>query len=271
MKYKGFSYPYIIWVLIFIVIPMGLVVYFALTDPNGKFTLQNILYVTKYSGVFLRSIIMGFIATIICLIIGYPMAYILSKFDIKGQGMAIILIMLPMWINFLLRTYAWMTLLENNGLINRFLGFLGIGPLQLINTSGAVILGMVYNFLPFMILPIYSVLTKIDKNLLEAASDLGANHFNTFAKIIIPLSIPGVISGFTMVFVPCVSTFVISKMLGGGSNLLIGDLIDMQFLGSAYNPNLGSAMSLILMLLILICMGVMNQFSDNSAQERMII
>lgn len=250
---------------------MALVVFFAFTNENGNFTLQNIEDVGKYSGVFLRSIWMGFTATLICVVIGYPIAYALSKLDTKKQSVSIVLLMLPMWTNFLLRTYAWMTLLENNGIINKLFARIGLGPFQMINTSGAVVLGMVYNFLPFMILPIYSVIVKIDHSVVEAAKDLGANKKDIFMKITIPLSIPGLISGFTMVFVPSVSTFVISKMLGGGSNLLIGDLIDMQFLGSSYNPNLGSALSLVLMILIIICMGIMNQFSDSSAQERMVI
>ena len=172
------------------------------------------------------------------------------------------LVILPMWMNFLLRTYAWMTLLEDSGIINNALEALGLGRLHMINTQGAVVLGMVYNYVPYMIFPIYSVLTKIDESVIEAAQDLGANQGKVFRKVIFPMSMPGVISGVTMVFVPAVSTFIISKMLGGGSNLLIGDLIDMQFLGSAYNPNLGSAISLVLMILILICMGIMNQFDD---------
>ena len=176
------------------------------------------------------------------------------------------LVMLPMWMNFLLRTYAWMTLLEDNGIINTALATLGLPKLHMINTSGAVVLGMVYNYIPYMILPLYSALAKMDHSVIEAAQDLGANQRRVFTKVIFPLSMPGVISGITMVFVPAVSTFIISKMLGGGSNLLIGDLIDMQFLGSAYNPNLGSAISLVLMVLILICMGIMNQFDDGETR-----
>ena len=166
--------------------------------------------------------------------------------------------------NFLLRTYAWMTLLEDSGLINTALTALGLPPVKLINTAGAVVLGMVYNYIPYMILPLYSILTKIDGSVIEAAQDLGANRLRVFLRVILPMSMPGMISGVTMVFVPSVSTFIISKMLGGGGNLLIGDLIDMQFLGNAYNPNLGSAISLVLMVLILICMGIMNQFDDGS-------
>ena len=179
----------------------------------------------------------------------------------------VMLVMLPMWMNFLLRTYAWMTLLEDNGLINGALAALGLPRAHMINTSGAVVLGMVYNYIPYMILPLYSVLTKIDRSVIEAAQDLGANSREVFLKVVVPMSMPGVISGVTMVFVPAVSTFIISKMLGGGGNLLIGDLIDMQFLGSAYNPNLGSAVSLVLMVIILICMGIMNQFDDGGDTE----
>ena len=180
----------------------------------------------------------------------------------------VMLVMLPMWMNFLLRTYAWMTLLEDNGLINSALAAIGLPRVHMINTAGAVVLGMVYNYIPYMILPLYSVLTKIDRSVIEAAQDLGAGSMQVFLKVVVPLSMPGIISGVTMVFVPAVSTFIISKMLGGGGNLLIGDLIDMQFLGSAYNPNLGSAVSLVLMVIILICMGIMNQFDDGEAGEK---
>uniref|UniRef100_UPI003AEF4B44 ABC transporter permease n=1 Tax=Hominenteromicrobium sp. TaxID=3073581 RepID=UPI003AEF4B44 len=163
---------------------------------------------------------------------------------------------------FLLRTYAWMSLLEHNGIINRFLGLLGVGPFNMINTSGAVVLGMVYNYLPYMVLPLYTIMVKIDNSVIEAAQDLGASQFHILSRVLVPLAMPGITTGITMVFVPSISTFIISRMLGGGSNLLIGDLIDMQFLGSAYNPNLGSAISLVLMVIILICMGIMNQFDD---------
>lgn len=271
MKSKIASAPYIVWMTIFIVIPMALVVIFAFTDRSGQFTLDNIMEVGKYSSVFLRSIWLGAVATFISLLMGYPLAYIFSRMDLNKQSIMVMLIMLPMWMNFLLRTYAWMTLLENNGLINKFLGIFGIGPFNMINTQGAVVLGMVYNFLPYMILPIYSIMTKIDNRIVEAAQDLGASRRKVFSKVILPLSIPGIISGITMVFVPAVSTFIISKMLGGGANLLIGDLIDMQFLGSSYNPNLGSAISLVLMILILVCMGIMNQFDSDDEAGGIII
>lgn len=271
MKSKIAAIPYVVWMIIFIVIPTLLIAAFSFTDDKGMLTFENIIDVTNYSGVFLRSIWLGAIATIICLLLGYPLAFIISRLDEKKQNIVIIFIMLPMWMNFLLRTYAWMTILENNGLINRFLSILGLPQLNLINTQGAVVLGMIYNFFPYMILPIYSVMTKIDKKIIEAAEDLGAGRKKVFSKILFPLSVPGIISGITMVFVPSVSTFIISKMLGGGANLLIGDLIDMQFLGNSYNPHLGSAISLILMLLIMICLGIMNQFDDDSKSGGMII
>ena len=267
-KSRLLSAPYTVWMTIFIVLPMLLVAWFAFTDRAGHFTLENILSVGQYSNVFLRSIWLGAVATFISLVMGYPLAYIISKMSAKRQSVMVMLVMLPMWMNFLLRTYAWMTLLEDNGLINAALRAFGFNGIHMINTAGAVVLGMVYNYIPYMILPLYSVLTKIDQSVIEAAEDLGANSRQVFFKVVVPMSMPGIISGVTMVFVPAVSTFIISKMLGGGANLLIGDLIDMQFLGSAYNPNLGSAISLVLMVIILICMGIMNQFDeDGSSQE----
>ncbi|MBE6830588.1 MAG: ABC transporter permease [Ruminococcaceae bacterium] len=265
MKAKSAAAPYAAWMSIFIIVPMILIVIFAFTDKSGAFTFKNIAEVGQYSNVFLRSIWLGALATVISLLLGYPLAYIISHINARRQGMMIMLVMLPMWMNFLLRTYAWMTLLEDNGIINSLLASFGLGKLHLINTQGAVVLGMVYNYIPYMILPLYSVLTKIDSSVIEAAQDLGANQMQVFSKVTFPMSMPGVISGITMVFVPAVSTFIISKMLGGGANLMIGDLIDMQFLGSAYNPNLGSAISLVLMVLILICMGIMNQFDDGES------
>ncbi len=263
MKTKLFSAPYTIWMILFIIVPVGMVGFFAFTDKSGAFTLDNIIHVGQYSNVFLRSIWLGAIATVISLLLGYPLAYIISKSKASRQSIMIMLVMLPMWMNFLLRTYAWMSLLEDNGLINNMLVAIGLPRIHMINTPGAVVLGMVYNYIPYMILPIYSVLAKIDNSVIEAAQDLGANDVKVFLKVVLPMSMSGVISGITMVFVPAVSTFIISKMLGGGGNLLIGDLIDMQFLGSAYNPNLGSAISLVLMVIIMICMGIMNQFDDD--------
>ncbi len=264
MRVKALSLPYIVWMAIFTLVPMLLVLVFAFTDKTWNFTVENIINVGYYSNIFLRSIGLGALSTAICLLLGYPLAYIIAKIPAKRQGIVVMLIMLPMWMNFLLRTYAWMTILENNGLLNKVLSFLGVShPVSFINTSGAVVLGMVYNFLPYMILPIYSAISKIDKKIIEAAQDLGAGRRKVFFKVLLPLSLPGVISGVTMVFVPAVSTFIISKMLGGGAHILVGDLIEMQFLGSTYNPHLGSAISFVLMILIFISIGIMNQFDDS--------
>ncbi len=262
-KLKIFAAPYLIWMAVFIVVPLLMVAYFAFTDENGNFTLDYIANVGQYTNIFVRSIWLAVIATVICLVLAYPVSFILSRMKKHHQGTMLMIVMLPMWMNFLLRTYAWMTLLGNNGIINNLLGMIGIGPLKLINTEGAVVLGMVYNYLPFMILPLYSVMVKIDKSLIEAASDLGCNPVSTLFRVVVPLSVPGIMSGVTMVFVPAISTFIISRMLGGGSNLLIGDLIEMQFLGNAYNPHLGAGISLVLMVIILLIMTIMNQFNPD--------
>lgn len=272
MKVKWGLFPYLLWMAIFVIVPMSLVVIFSFTDSSGNFTIENIIESCKYSSVFVRSICFGAVSTVFCLVIGYPAAYFISKIQAKYQNVFIMLLMIPMWTSFLLRTYAWMTILEYNGLINKFVSFIGFDKLNMINTPGAVILGMVYNFIPYMILPIYTVLAKIDKKIIEAAQDLGANRIKIFTKVIFPLSIPGIVSGFTMVFVPSVSTFIISKMLGGGSILVIGDLIEMQFLGNTYNPHMGSCISLILMIIIMLCTGVMHLLeSDSSKDENIII
>ena len=263
MKLKAFSAPYLVWMVVFIVVPLLMVVYFAFTNEDGEFTLEYISDVGQYANIFMRSIWLAIIATIICLVVAYPLAYLLSRMSKHTQGTMLMRVMLPMWMNFLLRTYAWMTLLGNNGIINQLLGLIGLGPFKLINTEGAVVLGMVYNYLPFMILPLYSVMVKIEKSVIEAANDLGCNSVSTMFRVIFPLSLPGVTSGITMVFVPAISTFIISRMLGGGSNLLIGDLIEMQFLGNSYNPHLGAAISMVLMVIILVIMTVMNQFSPD--------
>lgn len=263
MKLKYFSAPYLVWMIVFILVPLLMIAYFAFTTDSGNFTIRNVSDVGQYANIFVRSIWLSLIATAICLVIAYPVAFILSRMDKHRQGTMLMIVMLPMWMNFLLRTYAWMTLLGNNGIINHMLGAVGLGPVKMINTSGAVVLGMVYNYLPFMILPLYSVMVKIDKSLLEAASDLGCSSASTLFRVVVPLSMPGITSGITMVFVPAISTFIISRMLGGGSNLLIGDLIEMQFLGNAYNPHLGAAISLVLMVIILVIMTVMNQFDPD--------
>ena len=260
---KKLAYPYFVWMTLFTVVPLIIVVYYAFTDANGAFTLDNLTSISGYGSVFARSLLLALIATVICLVIAFPVGYFLSRLRVNKQHIMLMLVMLPMWMNFLLRTYAWMTLLGNNGIINNLLGMIGIGPLKLINTEGAVVLGMVYNYLPFMILPLYSVMVKIDKSLIEAASDLGCNPVSTLFRVVVPLSVPGIMSGVTMVFVPAISTFIISRMLGGGSNLLIGDLIEMQFLGNAYNPHLGAGISLVLMVIILLIMTIMNQFNPD--------
>ena len=261
MMKKLVSAPYLLWMAIFIIVPLIMVAYFALTDTNGAFTLDNLAAVSQYSNIFIRSIWLAAVATVICFIIAYPLALILANTDKSYQSTVLMIVMLPMWMNFLLRTYAWMTLLGNNGLINSFFGLFGLGPFKMLNTSGA--LGMVYNYLPYMILPLYTVMEKIDKSVIEAAHDLGCNNVKTMFKVVVPLSMPGIMSGITMVFVPAISTFIISRMLGGGSNLLIGDLIEMQFLGNSYNPNLGAAISLVLMVIILLIMTILNQFDDD--------
>lgn len=271
MKSRLSAFPYLVWMVIFIVAPLLLVVYFAVTTKDGGFTLSNIARVGEYTPVILGSIWLAVIATTICLVIAYPLAYSISRKSKNKQRTFMMLVMLPMWMNFLLRTYAWMTLLERNGLINRLLGLIGLGPYNMINTQGAVVLGMVYNYLPFMILPLYSIMVKIEKQVIEAAQDLGANPFEVLARVVVPLSMPGITTGITMVFIPSISTFVISRMLGGGSTMLIGDLIELQFLGNAYNPNLGAAISLVLMAIILVCMAMMNMFDDSEDKEAMLL
>ncbi len=256
------SVPYLIWMAVFTVVPLIMVAYFAFTDSEGRFTLINVANVSRYTNIFIRSIGFAAVATVICLIIAYPLCYILSKLDRKYQGTVLMIVMLPMWMNYLLRTYAWMTLLGNNGIINQIISFMGFEPVKMLNTSGAVILGMVYNYLPFMILPIYSVMVKIDESVLTAAKDLGCNARAVLFRVVLPSTFPGITSGITMVFVPAISTFIISRMLGGGSHMLIGDLIEMQFLGNAYNPNLGAAISLVLMVIILLIMSILNQFDN---------
>ena len=268
MKSKAGASPYIVWMVVFVAVPLAIVVYFAFTTRDGAFTLENITGLGAYTTVFARGIVQAVIATVICLVIAFPIGFMLSRMAPAHQKMMQMLIMLPMWMNFLLRTYAWMTLLENNGLINRFLGLFGIGPLHMINTSGAVVLGMVYNYLPYMILPLYTIMVKIDQSVIEAAQDLGANQFHILTRVLVPLAMPGITTGITMVFVPSISTFIISRMLGGGSNLLIGDLIELQFLGNSYNYNLGSAMSLVLMVIVLLCMSFTT--ADTEEMEAMV-
>ena len=262
--------PYVLWMALFVVAPIILVLIYAFTTAGGAFTLGNFSSMLDYTAVFGRSLLLAVIATAICLLVGYPVAYALSKEGGRLQRMILLLLMLPMWMNFLLRTYAWMSILENTGLLNKLLSAIGLPTLNIINTPAAVVVGMVYNFLPFMILPIYSVIVKIDHSLIEAAQDLGAGAAHTFRKVIFPLSLPGILSGITMVFVPAVSTFVISQLLGGGTDLLVGDLIEMQFLGTAYNPHLGSAIALVMMIIVMVCMVVMNRFGEGEETAVML-
>lgn len=262
MKVKWPATPYILWSIAFVILPLLLVVYAALTDADGNFSLVSLSQVPQYSSAFIRSIVLAFFSTVICLILGYPFAYILSRVTVHRQAILYMLAILPMWMNFLLRTYSWMTLLENTGLINQFLGYFGIGPFQMINTPGAILLGMVYDYLPFMILPLYSIMTKIDKSMIEAAQDLGCGPIQVIKRVVLPLSMPGVRTGIIMVFVPAVSTFIISRLLGGGKTLLIGDLIENQFLGNSYNMNLGSAMSLVLMVIVLVIISLTGSMED---------
>lgn len=265
-KLSWFAVPYVVWIALFVVAPIILVVIYAFSTADGSFTLDNFSRMGTYAVVFGRSFKLAIIATAVCLLIGYPISYLMSREGPRFQRVGMVLIMLPMWMNFLLRTYAWMTLLEKNGLINKLLGLFGIGPFNMINTSGAVVLGMVYNYLPYMILPLYTAMTKIDNSVVEAAQDLGANVFQILGRVLIPLSKPGIATGITMVFVPAVSTFIISRMLGGGANLLIGDLIELQFLGNSYNLNLGSAMSLVLMVIVLLCMSFTSSFDEEEME-----
>ena len=263
---KKLAYPYFIWMVLFTVVPLIIVVYYALTDGSGNFTIANLTSVSGYGSVFARSLLLALVATVICLIIAFPVGYFLSRLRVNKQHIMLMLVMLPMWMNFLLRTYAWMGLLSINGPVNAVLGFFGLGPYTMLNTSGAVVLGMVYNYLPYMVLPLYTIMVKIDNSVIEAAQDLGANVYHVVAKVLVPLSMPGITTGITMVFVPSVSTFAISRMLGGGTELLLGDLIERQFLGGAYNPQLGAAISLVMMIIVLVCMLVMNRFGAGEEQ-----
>ena len=268
--------PYVVWSSLFIVIPLLIIIFFSFTiktDTGYKFSLENYekLMNPNYFNVFGRSLLLAFQSTIACLIIGYPVAYLIANMNSKKRNFLIMLFIVPMWMNFLLRTYAWLPLLGKNGFINTILANFGIGPLKLLYNDFAVLLGMVYNFLPYMILPIFSVLTKLDNSLVEAAQDLGSNKFEVIKNVVIPLSKPGILSGITMVFVPCVSTFYITQKLGGGQVVLIGDVIETQF-QSANNYNLGAALSFVLMILIFICLGVMNYFgADENGDGGVII
>ena len=263
--------PYLVWAILFIIVPLIMVLYYALTDSTGAFSLKYIQVIPDYTSTILLSVLYGVFATVICLALGYPLAYFITKTKLSTQSTMVLLIMLPMWMNFLIRTYSLMTIMGDTGIINTFLTSIGLDPVKLLNTGGAVMLGMVYNFLPFMILPIYSVISKMDNSLIEAAQDLGSNRLQVLRRVVIPLSLPGVLSGVTMVFVPCVSTFYITQKLGGGQIVLIGDVIETQF-QSANNYNLGASLSFVLMVLMLLCLGIMNYLgADNDNEGGVII
>ena len=264
MKKQWIAYPYAVWMTIFIIVPLFLILFFSITES----TEAGISFSTKhfkkfvdpiYIDVLVRSVLLALYATIICLLLGYPFALILASKTFKRKSVLLMLTVVPMWMNFLLRTYSWMTLLEKNGPLNSILSALSLPTINILYTETAVVLGMVYNFLPFMILPIYSVVSRLDKSLIEAAQDLGCNDVKVFKRVTLPLSLPGVISGITMVFMPAVTTFVISRLLGGAQFMLIGNLIERQFLSSG-DWGFGSALSIILMLLILLSMGVMSKY-----------
>lgn len=268
MKNKMLAAPYLIWMALFTIIPLGVVFYYAFTDSSGSFTLANMSNMGSYLPIFLKSVLLAVISSLICFVLGFPVAYYIAGRTPRAQRFLYMLIMLPMCMSFLLRTLAWVALLDDTGIINSFISFIGLSPLPLIRNDGAVILGMVYNYLPYMIMPLYTVLIKIDRSLIEAAQDLGCNNAQIFRRVILPLSVPGAISGFTMVFVPAVSTFYISQKLGSAGTVLIGDVIESQF-KTAYNPNLGAAMSLVLMVIVFICVAFMNRF-DSDGEEGVV-
>jgi len=265
LKRSYFAAPYGLWMAVFTIVPIFLIAYYAFT-LGGGFSIENFRMFLEpaFVGILTFSLWLAFLCTVICLVIGYPAALLLAAKDMKRSSIVVVLFVIPMWMNFLLRTYAWMTLLEDTGLINRFLEWIGIGRQRLMYTEQAVLMGMVYNFLPFMIFPVYSVLSKRDERLLEAAQDLGANAFMTFLRVTFPLSVPGIVSGVTMVFMPAVTTFVIPRLLGGGTFMMFGDLIENQFL-TMDDWHFGSALSLIMMVLILISVGILNR-ADPSGQ-----
>ena len=262
--------PYVVWAAMFIIVPLIFVAYYSLTDSNGNFTLEYIADIGRYKDVMLNSIWLGFIATVISLLLAYPLAYIMARSKANTQRTMMMLVMLPMWMNLLIRTYSMMILMQDTGVINSVLSALNLPNLHMINTQGAVVFGMVYNYIPYMILPLYNIMSKMDHNLIEAAEDLGGNKVTVFKNIVLPLSLPGIASGFTMVFVPSVSTFYISKKLGGNTFSLIGDVIEMQF-KSSNNYNLGAALSMVLMVMIIICMMVMNRFTGDDDDGGVLI
>lgn len=253
--------PHTVWTVLFIAAPMLFVLYFAFTDEQGHFSFSNIAQLSQYTNVFILSIAFALIATVVCLLIGYPLAYFMSRQSPRAQKVLMVLIMLPMWCNLLIRTYALMALLDNGGLLNSLLEQLGLGKLSIVGSHFGVILGMIYDFLPYMVLPIFTAMTKLDKRYIEASHDLGCNAWQTMTKVIMPLTLSGVVSGVTMVFVPSISTFYISQKLGAGKIDLVGDTIERLFQNNS-TYNVGAAMSLVMMVLILISLAIMNKFSD---------
>lgn len=264
LKRQFFAGPYLLWIIGFIILPLLFILYYAVTNENATFTLENIAAIAD--PVHVKSIVLslklGFSCTVICLLLAYPLCMILSSMKIKNQSFVVFLFVLPMWMNFMLRILAWKLLLSNNGIVNMLLSFIGIGPLKMLNTETAVVFGMVYDFLPFMIMPIYNAMVKIKSDIIEAARDLGANELTIFIKIIFPLTLSGVISGVIMVFVPALTSFVISDLLGGGKVLLIGNVIEQEFMQGT-NWNLGSGLSLVLMLFVIASMTLMNHFDKD--------
>ncbi|MDO5350231.1 MAG: ABC transporter permease [Lachnospiraceae bacterium] len=264
MSKKLLSGPYILWMIGFTIIPLALIVYYGMTDRTGAFTLENIMAIAtaEHAKALWLSLGLSLVSTIVCLLLAYPLAMILRSKGVGAGGFIVFIFILPMWMNFLLRTLAWQTLLEKGGVINGILTALHLPTQNLINTPAAIILGMVYNFMPFMVLPIYNVLSKIDDNTINAAKDLGANSFQTFWHILLPLSVPGIISGINMVFVPALTTFVISNLLGGSKILLVGNVIEQEFTKGS-NWHLGSGLSLVLMVFILISMALIAKYDKN--------
>jgi len=260
MKRSWFAGPYAVWMLLFTVAPLIFVVIFALTDKTGVFSYENLVAVAQptYLKILWHSLYLAFFCTVICLLLGYPTAYFLASKDFSKNQTLFVLILLPMWMNFLLRTYAMMSLMEDTGIINTMLQKIGLQPLKMIGTEGAVLVGMVYNYLPFMVLPIHTSLKKMDQRVIEAAEDLGANPFEVFRRVTLPLSVPGIISGITMVFMPAVTTFAISRLLGSGNFMLYGDVIEKQFL-ELNNWNFGSSLSLLMMVLCVVSIGLLNR------------
>ncbi len=259
--------PHIVWTVMFIVLPLLFVAYYTFTTPEGNFTLDNIWGLEEHITTFVLSVSLSVIATFICFVIGYPLAYIIAQCKASSQKIMVMLLMLPMWTNLLIRTYSMMAIMDDGGFLNGILGALNLGQVHLIGTKGAVIFGMVYDFLPYMVLPIYTTISKLEPHLLEAASDLGCNNFKVMTKVVFPLSLSGIASGITMVFVPSISTFYISQKLGGGTFELIGDTIERQFQSST-TYNIGAAISLVMMVLVLISLAIMNKFTDSEEGDK---